>query len=529
MKRTLVALSVLALSLVPVAPTPAGSSALPKRPNIVVIMLDDMRFDQLHDMPTVMSQLVGKGRSFNKMFATGTICCPSRTSFLRGQYVHTHSVYETIVTKDPTSPFFKYSSGLWAKKVGVDSPTIANWLDNLGYFTAESGKFLNGYPGVKPPSGWDFWRQKLGNYTNFRVVVNGKFVHYGATSYESDVVTNYGIDAIKASGKNPLFLWLAYFAPHSPWLAPTRYNTDAKAPSCKNENVTGLPSFNEAANDTDAMTDKPRWMPRAPYTADQATTLGITDQVAACRTLLAADDNIGRTLAALQVKDPGLHNTIIIFTSDQGVEDGQHMQPDKKVPYEETIHLPFIVRADSLLGGVPSVDNTDMITNIDLAPTLVDLAGGDSTTIKPGCPNSDDQFETACVARGGGFDGYSWAPLLTGKGAYTPRQDFLIEHWDPLAATSLPPGDDEGGIVPAFCAVRTQNAKLIRYWKGDDWGFDWEGYDLSAAPNELHSVVYSGTDGIPQFRGNGQAIYDALYPRLAALCSPPPPEYPAFP
>ena len=78
MKRTLVALSVLALSLVPVAPTPAGSSALPKRPNIVVIMLDDMRFDQLHDMPTVMSQLVGKGRSFNKMFATGTICCPSQ-------------------------------------------------------------------------------------------------------------------------------------------------------------------------------------------------------------------------------------------------------------------------------------------------------------------------------------------------------------------------------------------------------------------------------------------------------------------
>jgi len=172
---------------------------------------------------------------------------------------------------------------------------------------------------------------------------------------------------------------------------------------------------------------------------------------------------------------------------------------------------------------VQSQDNKDLIANIDLAPTLVDLAGGNSKTITPGCPNSNDRFETACVARGGGFDGFSFAPLLTGSGTYVPRTAFLIEHWDPLVNTS------RGVGVPTYCAVRSSNAKLIRYWKGTAWGFDWEGYDLSADPNELHSVVYSGTDGIPQFRGNGQAIYDALYPRLAALCSPPPPEYPAFP
>lgn len=523
MKRTLISLSLVALSLVPIGPSPAVSQVLPPRPNIVVIMADDMRADQFDTMPTVMSELVGKGRTFNEMFATGAICCPSRTSFLRGQYVHTHTVYETINSNDPKNPFFRYSGGRWAKQVGVDSPTIADWLDDLGYFTAESGKFLNGYEGVHAPPGWDFWRQKRGNYTNFDVVVDGAYVHYGANAYEADVVTDHALDAIEASGTQPLFLWLAYFAPHEPWKPPARYDSNVEAPQCKKESTTGMPSFNEAKQDPDGMSDKPRWARRKAFSKAEVEDLGVKRMVNGCRALLAVDDNIARTLAALEVKDPGLDNTIIVFTSDQGVENGQHMLPAKRVPYEETIHLPFIVRADGLLGELPTQDDANLITNIDLAPTLVDLAGGDSTTIRPGCPNSDDQFEASCLARGGGFDGYSFAPLLTGIGAYAPRTDFLIEHWDPLANTS------RGKDIPAFCAVRTRDAKLIRYWKGSAWGFDWEGYDLAADPNELHSVVYSSANGIPRFRGDGRDIYDALYPRLVALCDPRPPEYPPFP
>jgi N-acetylglucosamine-6-sulfatase len=523
-RRTLGALALLGLSLAPVASTTATTRAATQRPNIVVIMTDDMRFDQLHVMKTVMSQLAGQGRSFNDYFATGVICCPSRTSFLRGQYVHTHSVYETVDSSDdPNDPYARYSGGVWAKAVGVDQPTIANWLQDLGYFTAESGKFLNSYPGLQPPSGWNFWRQKLGNYTNFKVVVNGKYVRYGKNAYEADVVTNYAIDGIHAAGTNPLFLWLAYFAPHEPWTPPARYSTNAKAPQCKNQKITQLPSFNEASRDAvDGMNDKPAWESRTPYTAAEAKDLGVTRLVKGCRTLLAVDDNIKKVIAALNAKDPGLDNTIIVFTSDQGVEDGQHMQGDKKVVYDETIHLPFIVRADGLLGGTPSVDDTHLLTNIDLAPTLVELAGGDPTTIHPGCPNSDDKFEDACEARGGGFDGYSFAPLLTGQGAYTPREDFLIEHWSPLAKTEI--GDDP----PAFCAVRTMDTKLIRYWRGPDLGVDWEAYDLATDPNELHSLVYTGADGEPAFRGNGQSIYDALHPRLVTLCDPTPPEYPPF-
>jgi hypothetical protein len=200
------------------------------------------------------------------------------------------------------------------------------------------------------------------------------------------------------------------------------------------------------------------------------------------------------------------------------------MQMAKKVPYEETIRLPFVVRADRWLEETPRVDATNLVLNIDVAPTLLALAGHpDPASVAPGCPNSDDAFEDACVDAGGGFDGESFAPLIDPSlGPYVGRDAFLIEHWDPLVQTST------GTDVPAYCAVRTHDAKLIRYWKGSSWGFDWEGYDLAADPFELHSLVYSGRDGVPTFRGRGREIYDELLPELIRLCDPRPPEYPPF-
>jgi arylsulfatase A-like enzyme len=514
----------------------AAAEEVPIRPNIVLIVADDMRADQMDTMPIVQSQLVDKGRTFSKAFTTGPICCPSRGSFLRGQYVHTHTMYETIATTSTSSPFYKYSGGHYWKRVGLDRASIATWLDELGYFTIESGKYVNGYPGTTPPPGWDYWRQKSGQYANFKVVVSGKNVSYGANApagqpacsqspcYEADVVTDHAIAGIRASGETPLFMWLGYFAPHSPWTPPLRYDTDAEAPECANEDHRGDPSFNEAGKDTDKTTDKPRWVRRSPYSSAQVLDAGVTRMVKGCRALLAVDDGIGRVLDALAAKDPGLDNTIILFTSDQGVQSGNHMQFAKKVPYEETIRLPFVVRADRFLAEAPSTDDEHMVLNIDVAPTFLELAGHpDPSSVFPGCPNSDDYFEESCLARGGRFDGYSFAPLVDPSlGPYVARTEFLIEHWDPLVKTTT------GTDVPAYCGVRTDDAKLVRYWKGAAWGFDWEGYDLAADPFELHSLVYSGRDGIPKFRGRGGEIYRELLPRLIDLCDPRPPEYPPF-
>jgi N-acetylglucosamine-6-sulfatase len=496
--------------------SPQGSAT---RPNIVVIITDDMRADQLDTMPTVMAELAGKGRTFEQAFAVDPLCCPSRLSFLRGQYAHTHTVYNTVNGSSSSSPYFRYSGGLWAKKIGVDRPTLATWLDQAGYFTAESGKFLNGYAGQTGPPGWDFWRQKTGNYYDFKVTVNGQWVNYTHGEYEADVVTDHAVAGIEASGTQPLFLWAAYFAPHTPYTPPPRYDSNAEAPGCANEDIRSLPSFDEAARDAGGLADKPRWLKkRLPLTSAQVLELGVTRMVGSCRALLAVDDGVSRILDALERKDPGLENTIVVFTSDQGAQNGQHQHDAKKVPYDETIRLPFVVRADGLIGEGGSVDTSNIVRNVDLAPTLVQLAGLDPSAIRPGCPDSNDVYETSCEQRGGVFDGRSFAPLLVG-GPYQPVTEVLIEHWDPRSlAGSL--GTD---YVPAYCGVRTANAKLIAYDRGR--GLDWEGYDLVDDPHELRSLVYSGTSGVPKFRPGGRAIYDALRPALERLCDPAPPQH----
>jgi len=270
------------------------------------------------------------------------------------------------------------------------------------------------------------------------------------------------------------------------------------------------------------MADKARWLKgKVAYTEAQVLSLGKTKPVQSCRSLLSVDDTIADILAALEAKDPGLNNTIIVFTSDQGVQFGEHQWEPKKVPYEGTIKVPFVVRADGLFNETASTDTANIVLNIDLAPTVLALTGASGT---PGCP-SQDPYRAACLARGGGFDGVSLVPLL--GSVVVPifefsDRSFLIEMWD-------------GGTFPEYCAVRTPDAKLIRYDK--HVGVDFEGYDLTGAygqpdPNELHSVVYSSSNGIARFRGGGgtvgSALYNDLYPQLVALCDPPPPDYAPF-
>lgn len=483
---------------------PARAESAP--PNLVVIVTDDMRADQVDTMPTVMGELVGKGRSFERAFASDPLCCPSRMSFLRGQYAHTTSVYNV-----------QYTYGGWSRirDAKLEASTLATWLDAAGYFTAEIGKYMNGYNQAVVPPGWDYWRGKKGNsFTKFSFLVDGRWRNYDG-AYDADVVTGFAVEAVQRSGAEPLFMWASYYAPHNPMTPPARYDTDAEAPVCANEDIRSLPSFNEAD-----MTDKPRWLKgRGSWSASKQLQYGVTMMKDGCRTLLAVDDGVRAILTALEAKDPGLDNTLILFTSDQGAQMGQHRHPWKKVPYEETVRIPFVVRADALLGEQPSNDADHMVANIDLAPTFLELARIDPASVSPGCPDTNDVYEDRCVARGGGFDGTSFAPLLIG-GPYLERSVLLLEHWDPVTLT---------GKVPTYCSIRTETAKLTRYFFNATKGPDWEGYDLAADPNELNSLVYSSSDGVPKSRGaRGAEILATLGPMLVELCDPLPPEYPPF-
>jgi arylsulfatase A-like enzyme len=505
---------------------PVSVTAQSAPPNIVVIITDDMRHDQMDDMPTVMSELLGKGRSFDAGFIVDPICCPSRTSFLRGQYAHTTSVY------DIDGPW-----GGWGqiRTADLEKEMLPVWLDRAGYFTAEVGKYQNGYTALVKPPGWDYWRGRNGgSYTSFKFACvapdpscprSSKWQVFNSTNpgYEAHEVTNRALEAIQRSGSEPFFGWFSYFAPHPPMTPEPKYVDETE--QCGDVDYRTSPSFNEAATDTaivDGVTglkDKPRWLKSKPaWAQDQALIEGVTKPRDGCRALLSVDDGIAQILAALDAKDPGLDNTVIVFTSDQGVQYGEHQRTEKRVPYEGTIRVPYVVRADGLLGETPVRDASNIVLNIDLAPTILELTG---STGAPGCP-AEEPFRTPCLERGGGFDGKSFASLLSpGVAATAGFSDraFLIEMHDDQT-------------FPEYCAVRTPHAKLIRYDK--DVGADFEAYDLSGAygradPHELHSVVYSASDGIPKFRAGGKQVFDDLYPVLKRLCEPLPPEYLPFP
>lgn len=516
-------------------PVPAiGQEVDTQPPNLVVIITDDMRHDQMDDMPTLMAELVGKGRSFDRGFIVDPVCCPSRTSFFRGQYAHTTSVY------DIDGPWGGWSQ---VREAGLEDEMLPVWLDRAGYFTAEVGKYTNGYNALVKPPGWDYWRGKKGGYVNnfsFACIAPdpscpsaSKWQTFASSNpgYEAIEVTNRAVEAIKRSGTEPLFGWFAFYAPHSPMTPETRYSIETE--QCGDVDYRTSPSFDEAGTDTtivdglSLMRDKARWEKgRKGWDESRRTLEGYQKPRDACRALLSVDDGLDRILVALEEKDPGLDNTVIVFTSDQGVQYGEHNWVAKRVPYEETIRVPFVVRADGLLGETPTIDASNIVLNIDLAPTLLALTGA---TGSPGCPSeTQEPFRTRCAERGGGFDGVSFASLLT------PTVEPTLGFVDRVFLIEM--SDD--GTFPEYCAVRGPNGMLVRYDK--DAGPDWEAFDLTGAygradPNELWSVVWSRATApdTPLFRGTvggdpggvGRALFADLYPHLKVLCDPLPPYY----
>jgi arylsulfatase A-like enzyme len=495
----------------------AVTALAPPPPNIVVILADDMRFDQMDDMPTVMRELVGKGRSFERGFIVDPVCCPSRTSFLRGQYAHTTSVF------DIGGPWGGRNQLMTAR---AETEMLNTWLDPT-HFTALVGKYLNGYTSVPlpgPAGSWDFGRvlHKPGYPAGGWTYTDGMRRRTGQ-EYSTEFLNRSAVDAIEASGEEPVFLWYAPYAPHNPMIPRSMHANETE--QCGDVDYRESPSFDEARTDTavvdglSGMKDKARWQKnRKPFASEKALSEGRTKPMNGCRALLSVDDGVAAILAALERKDPGLDHTVVVFTSDQGVQYGEHGWLPKRIAFEGTIQVPYVMRADGLLAEQPTVDAINLVLNIDLAPTLLELAGASGS---PGCP-TEDPYRARCLERGGGFDGTSFTTLLGPSVEPVPGfadRVFLIEMF-------------AEGTFPEYCAVRSADAKLIRYDR--DSGPDFEGYDLTGAygradPFELHSVVSSNAKGVVTFRAGGRDLYEDLYPSLRSLCDPLPPGYPAFP
>jgi len=423
----------------PPATVPLPDSSRP-RPNVILVLTDDLDLSGIEHMPSLRELFTQEGTTFTNAFVTTSVCCPSRATFLTGQYVHNHGVLDN---RFPLGGFRKFF------ETGKEKSTIATWLKEAGHRTGLIGKYMNFYPQkVKAPTyvppGWDEWNGIFfpESYYEYQVNENGKVVYYAAdeAEYQTDVLQQKALQFIgkKASDPRPFFLYLSPFAPHAPARPAPRHG----------EALPGIraprpPSFNE-----EDLSDKPQWMQR--YRLMDEELIAHTDDWYRRRaqTMLAVDEMLKAMVDALRAAGQ-LDNTYIVFTSDNGFQLGAHrMDHGKGDAYEESIRIPLIVRGP----GVPKGATVDaMVLNIDVAPSLAELGG----------------------ARAADFvDGLSFVSLLQGRKPKGWRKDFLVEHWT----------DEEDGI-PNYAALRTTEHLYVEYPSGDR-----ELYDLRKDPYQMQSI-----------------------------------------
>lgn len=434
------------------------------QPNIVVILTDDQRYDDLSSMPVTDSQIIGKGITFDNSFVSNPWCCPSRSSVLTGEYSHSTDVYRNFT---PHGGFGSFK----------DSSTLATWLHGAGYRTGLVGKYLNQYTSKYVPPGWDRWfafccddSNEGGAYYNYTLVEDGVKHLFGSTppEYSTDVLGTEAVNFIQsAPSTNPLFLYFTPFAPHGQPIPADRdkgHFSGLQFPR--------LPNFNEAD-----VSDKPAYIQALPVLSKSKITGVDNSRRAALETLLAVDNDVSQILSALQATGR-LSSTLILFASDNGFSRGEHRWTHKVAPYEEDIRVPLVMRYDPIT--TTARHDPNLVVNIDWAPTIAALA----------------QVPAPAV------EGVNLLPLL---GPTTPpapiRNDFLIEH--------LHGGTTDN--VPSYCGVRSANTKYVQYSTGEE-----ELYDLTADPYELQNKVAD-----PAY---ASMLVDRRT-RLHQLCQPPPPGF----
>jgi N-acetylglucosamine-6-sulfatase len=431
------------------------------RPNIVVILTDDQRWDTLWAMPTVKAEIAAHGMTFGNAMVTNSLCCPSRAGIMTGAYSHTTGVYSNEGVHGGFASF-------------DDSSTIATALHDVGYRTGLLGKYLNGYTDGEAsyiPPGWDRWfafltRNGDGEYFDYSVSDQGAIASYGTAEadYSTDVLADQADTFIRSTDPSqPLFLYLSTRAPHEPAVPAPR---DAGAFATLR--LWRPPSYNERD-----VSDKPAYIQNTKRWRPQKSRREDTGRLDQYRTLLAVDDAVGTVVDAL-TETGRLSNTVIVFASDNGYLWGEHRWSVKMVPYEESIRVPMVIRYDPLTPS-PSVDD-HLVLNIDLAPTFAEVA---ATSLA-------------------GSDGQSLVPLLEEVGTGW-RTDFLVEH--------LQTWDD----VPSYCAVRNEGHVYVGYGTEEQ-----ELYDLAADPYQLTNVAADP--------GYEQTVVE-MKARLEELCQPPPPGY----
>lgn len=402
-----------------------GLHAKEGRPNIIFILSDDHRWDAMSCMghPFIktpnLDRLAREGVHFKNAFVTTSLCSPSRASFLTGQYAHTHGVKNNLTTwKDGNVTFLELM-----KKAGYDTAFIGKWhmpgeglprlrgVDRFVSFTVQAGQ---------------------GQYLDCPLYIDGVLTERKG-KYVTEDLTDLALEFIEKKRGNPFCLYLSHKAVHHQFLpAPEDDhlydNVDLRLPKEADPWIT--------------MTRGSVWYGE----------IGPLERFYRqyCETIVSTDRQIGRVLKKLD--EMGIAgNTIVVYAGDNGYFWGEHGLIDKRLPYEEAIRIPLVVRYPRV-PGASGRKAQQMVLNVDLAPSLLDLAG---------------------LPVPGYMEGKSFKPVLASENA-PGRKAWLYEYFKEFPYN-----------VPETKAVRTRSHTYIEYAGGRKP----ELYDIIADPRQKNNIM----------------------------------------
>jgi arylsulfatase A-like enzyme len=460
----------LASVLVAAGLVPSAVSGENSRPNILFIMSDDHAAHAISSYGSRINQtpnidrLALEGVRFNHVYATNSICTPSRATILTGKYSHLNGV-----------PVFNRFDG--------SQPTAAKYLQAAGYYTGMIGKWHLG----SDPTGFDYW-----------MILPGQGVYHDPTfidpegrrvlkGYATDVIADLSIEFIRNRPKDkPFFLMCHNKAPHRPWDPDAKHSglyddRDIPEPATLRDDYATRADAAREATMTVAKDLTYRDLKMPPPAGLKGSALerwngtkpdNVTVEVDGrkrvlrgdellkwkyqryikdyLRCIASVDDNVGRLLDFLE--EEGLaKNTVVIYTSDQGFFLGDHGWYDKRFMYEESIKMPFLVRWPGRIKA--GTTQNAICLNVDFAPTFLDLAG---------------------LKTPPDMQGRSLVPLMLGQRPGDWRTSWYYRYYHD-------PGDHN---TRAHYGVGTDSYKLIYFWKKNQW----ELYDLTADPEEMRNV-----------------------------------------
>lgn len=457
-----------------VAAQPGGATPAQPR-NIVFVLIDDMRFDAMgafgHPFLETphLDALARGGMMFENAFVTTSLCSPSRASILTGLYAHAHKVYDNATPLDDAVP------------------TFPRLLQQAGYRTGFIGKWHMGGDSDAPRPGFDYWSSFRGQgvYNDPEFNING--TRREMPGYVTDLITDQAVDFLRVPHEGPFCLYVSHKAVHAEFAPAARHKgcyADKTYPhpasmADTEENYRGKPAWVRAQRHSwhgvDGMYNKKTDFDT--FARDYA------------ETMRAVDDSVGRIVETL--REQGLlESTLLVFTSDNGFQFGEHGLIDKRTMYEASVRVPCIAHCPEFIE--PGTKCSELTLNLDFAPTFIEAAG------------------LPVPAR---MHGRSLLPLMKGE-SRAWRDAVLYEY---LWERSFPQ-------TPTMLGVRTRTHKYIRYH--GVWDV-YELYDLERDPDEMNNLLAGyvqdaeggALDAIIQRKAPGgvKALFAALDKRLDQL------------